>query len=169
MVSPLWSAFRQNRFQSAWLFASSLHGGQYNCSSLQNTQSDTHIHAICLFMYYLPSRCLSILTLPIWAVLCQWLTVVLCDGPTSGTSGPHEKSASSFSRYRQELSLSVSLFFSNHFFSAHIPICESFSNSLLFSLLSTAHLPPSCKDFNSCFGFFSSISGAFLCSLMRSA
>ncbi|MEQ2307579.1 hypothetical protein AMECASPLE_019781 [Ameca splendens] len=84
-------------------------------------------------MYYIHPRCLSILTLPVWAVLCQWLTVLLCDGPTSDTSGPHEKSAPSFNRYRQELSLSVSLF-SLITASQHTSPFVSLSNSLLSPL-----------------------------------
>lgn len=52
-------------------------------------------------MYYLPFHCLSFLALPVLAVcVCQWLTGVLCCGPTSGTAVPHKR-ASSFNRYRQ--------------------------------------------------------------------
>lgn len=70
-------------------------------------QTNTCIHTIVSFF-----PALFPLTLPFLSCsaspgcMCQWHTVVLCGGPTSGTAVSH-KSASSFNRYWQDLSLCV--------------------------------------------------------------
>lgn len=78
--------------------------------NLSSAQSPKHTHAFTLSslfsLHYLLFHCLFFLPLPVQAV-CVNGTVVLCGGPTPGTAVSH-KSASSFNRYRQGLSVCVS-------------------------------------------------------------
>ena len=106
---PLWSASRQKSqkmFPSVWLsviFVTSLSEGLI--TPLSHTHTHTHIHTVFPFFFALsrlPLPFLSYSASP--GCVRQWHSVVLCGRPTSGTAVSH-KSASSFDRYRQGLSL----------------------------------------------------------------
>lgn len=131
MISPFWSAWRQNRFQSAWLLASSLNGGQYNCSSFQNTQSDTHIKHT--HSHHLPFLCIISLLAAFPFLLCQSglycisgsLLCFVMDLLQAHLGLTGRVLLLSTDIDRSALCLYL-YFVSNHCFSAHIPTCESF-------------------------------------------
>lgn len=104
---PLWTAIRRkcSHLFGSVIFAWSLLEGVI--APLLHSHTHTHTKAFTLFPFFFA---LSPLSLPLLSYsasprcVCQWLSVVLCAGPTSGTAASH-KSASSFNRYRQGLSL----------------------------------------------------------------
>lgn len=82
-----------------------------------HTHTHTLSHCLPLFLALYP---LFFPPLPVQAV-CQWHTVVLCGGSTSGTAVAH-RSAASFSRYRVSQSVPVTLYLYILSLSVHMPV-----------------------------------------------
>lgn len=92
-------------FPSVWLsviFASSLLEGII--PRLRDALSLPHTLIPTVIRLYLLFHCLFLSYSASPGCVCQWHSVVLCGGPTSGTAVSHKR-ASSFNRYRQGLSL----------------------------------------------------------------
>lgn len=92
-------------FPSVWLsviFASSLLEGII--PALRDALSLPHTLIPTVIRLYLLFHCLFLSYSASPGCVCQWHSVVLCGGSTSGTAVSH-KSASSFNRYRWGLSL----------------------------------------------------------------
>lgn len=106
LFAPSLDSNEAKMFPSVWLsviFAWSLLEGMI--TPLLHTRTHKSIHTVLPLFF-----ALSPLSLPFLSnsasprCVCQWRSVVLCAGPTSGTAVSH-KSASSFNRYRQGLFL----------------------------------------------------------------